>query len=78
MLILQKTRLIGFTKLVGKRMDRDQDQLLLNWPDITPEKKVFTSERKLKGAGVSIIESLMAQRMEQLNKAREEHGFTNL
>ena len=41
-------------------------------------KKVFASKRKLKGKGVSITESLMAKRMEQLNKAREEHGFTNM
>ena len=40
-------------------------------------KKVFASKRKLKGAGVSITERLTVKRMEQLNKAREEHGFTN-
>ena len=47
-------RLIGLTESVGKRIDRDQDQLLLNERDITPGKKDFPSERKLKGTGVSI------------------------
>ena len=51
---------MGLTELVGKGMDRDQDQLLL------------------KGTGDSITESLTAKRMEHLNKAREEHGFTNV
>ena len=41
-------------------------------------KKVFASKRKLKGTGVSITESLTTKRMEQLNKAREEHSFTNV
>ena len=39
--------------------------------------KVFVSKRKLKGTGVSITESLTTKRIDQLNKAREEHGFTN-
>ena len=59
-------------------MDRDQDQLLLNQRDVTPQKKFFASKRKVKGTGVSITESLTAKRMKQLNKAREEHGFTNV
>ena len=41
-------------------------------------KKVFVSKRKLKGTGVSITEYLTSKGMEQLNKAREEHGFTNV
>ena len=41
-------------------------------------KTFFASKRKLKGTGVSITENLTAKRMEQLNKAREEHGFTNM
>ena len=34
--------------------------------------------RKLKGTSGSITESLIAKRMGWLNKAREEHGFTNV
>ena len=41
-------------------------------------KKVFASKRKLKGTGVNTTESLTAKRMEQLNKAKEGHGFTNV
>ena len=42
------------------------------------KKKAFASKRKLKGTGVSITESLTAKRMEQLNKARDKLGFTNV
>ena len=54
------------------------------WPIIVKltryntRKKDFASKRKLKWTGVSITESLTAKRMEQLNKEREEHGFTNV
>ena len=41
-------------------------------------KKVSASKKKLKGTGVSITESLTAKTMEQLNKAREEHSYTNV
>ena len=41
-------------------------------------KKVFASKRKLKGTGISITESLTTKRKEQLKKASEEHGFTNV
>ena len=68
----------GLTELVGKRMDRDQDQLLLNKWDITPGIRFFQVIENLKRTGVSITENFMTKRMEQLNKAREEHGFTNV
>ena len=41
-------------------------------------KKALGSKRKLKGTGVSITDSLTAERKEQLNKVREEHGSTNM
>ena len=68
----------GLTELVGKRMDRDQDQLLLNKWDITPGIRFLQVIENLKRTGVSITEHFMTKRLEQLNKAREEHGFTNV
>ena len=41
-------------------------------------KKAFPSKRKLKGTGVSITDNLTANRKEQLNKVRQEHGSTNM
>ena len=40
--------------------------------------RVFASKRKLKGRVFSIRESFTAKRMKQLNKTREDHGFTNV
>ena len=57
-------------------MDRDQELLLLT--RYNTREKVFASKRKLKETSVSITESLTSKRMEQLNKAREEYGFTNV
>ena len=39
---------------------------------------VFTNKKLLKGSGISVTESPTPKRMEQLKKAREQHGFANI
>ena len=39
---------------------------------------VFGIEKRLKGSGISVTESLTLKRMEHLKKAREQHGFAKV
>ena len=39
---------------------------------------VFRNKELLKENGISVTESLILKRMEHLNKAREQHGFSNI
>ena len=39
---------------------------------------VFRYKKLLKGAGISVKESLTVKRMEHLKKAREQHDFANV
>ena len=75
---LQKRKLIGLRELVGRKMGRD----MTNYCQINEiqHQKIFflANMRKLKGTSGSITESLIAKRMGWLNKAREEHDFTNV
>ena len=41
-------------------------------------RRVFHEKRKLKGTGKIITESLTTKRIDQLNDAREKHGFNNV
>ena len=64
---------------IGREKDGQRPRpIIVKLTRYNTRKKVFASKRKLKGTGVSITESFTAKRMEQLNKAREEHGFTNV
>ena len=64
---------------IGRKKDGQKPRpIIVKLTRYNTRKKVFASKRTLKGAGVSITESLTATRMEQLNKAREERGFTNV
>ena len=38
---------------------------------------IFNNEKRLKGAGISIAESLTAEGMLQVKNARDQSGFTN-
>ena len=64
---------------IGRKQDGQKPRpIIVKLTRYNTRKKVFASKRKLKETGVSITESLTAKRTEQLNKAREEHGFTNV
>ena len=64
---------------IGRKKDGQRPRpIIVKSTRYNTRKKVFTSKRKLKGKGVSITESLASKRMEHLNKAREEQGFTNV
>ena len=64
---------------IGKKKDGQRPRpIIVKLRRYNTRKKVSASKRKLKGTGVSIAESLSVKRMEQLNKAREEHSFTNV
>ena len=64
---------------IGRKKDEQRPRpIIVKLTRYNTRKKVFASKRKLKGTGVSITESLTAKRMEQLNKAKEGHGFTNV
>ena len=64
---------------IGRKKDGQRPRpIIVKLLRYNTRKKVFASKRKLKGTGDSITESLTAKRMEHLNKAREEHGFTNV
>ena len=64
---------------IGRKKDGQRPRpIIVKWTRYKTRKKVFASKRKLKGTCVSITESLTAKRIEQLNRAREEQGFTNM
>ena len=63
----------------GRKKDGQRSRpIIVKLTRYNTRKKAFAKKRKLKGTGIRITESLMAKRMEQLNKAREEHSFTNV
>ena len=63
---------------IAETNDKNSDDLVVKLTRYNTRKKVFASKRKLKETSVSITESLTSKRMERLNKAREEYGFTNV
>ena len=64
---------------IGRKKDGEKPRpIIVKLTRYNTRKKVFASKRKLKGTGVTITESLSAKSMKQLNKTREEHGFTNV
>ena len=64
---------------IGRKKDGQRPRpIIVKLTRYNNRNKVFASKRKLKGTGVSITKCLRAKRMEQLNKAREEYGFTNV
>ena len=65
-------------RIDGKKNGQRARPIIVKLKRYNTRKKTFASKRKLKGTGVSITESLTAKKMEQLNKVREEHGFTNV
>ena len=70
---------IDRSRRIGRKKDGQKPRpITVKLTRYNTRKKLFASKRKLKGTGVSITENLTSKRMEQLNKAREEHGFTNI
>ena len=70
---------IDWSHRIGRKKDGQRPRpVIVKLTRYNTRKKVFANKRKLKGTGVSVTESLMAKRMEQLNKAREEYSFTNV
>ena len=64
---------------IGRKKDGQGPRpIIVKLTRYNTSKKVFGGKRKLKGTGASTTESLMAKRMEQLNKAKEEHCFSNM
>ena len=43
-----------------------------------PIRAIFNNKKRLKGTGISITESLTAERMRQLKSARDQFGFNNV
>ena len=46
--------------------------------DTTIGEKISQISKKVKDSGISITESLIARRMEELSKARHKRGFKNM
>ena len=64
---------------IGRKRDEQRSRpIIVKLTRYNTRKNVFASKRKLKRTGVSTTESLTAKRMQQLNKAREEHSFANV
>ena len=64
---------------IGRKKDGQRPRpIIVKLMRYNTRKKVLASKRKLKGMGVSIRETLTAKIIEQLNRAREEHSFTNV
>ena len=64
---------------IGRKKDGQTPRpIIVKLMRYNTRKKVLASKRKLKGMGVSIRETLTAKIIEQLNKVREEHSFTNV
>ena len=70
---------IDRSRRIGRKKDGQKLRpIIVKLTRYNTRKKVFVSKRKLKGMDFSTAESLTAKRMEQLNKAKEEHGFTSV
>ena len=64
---------------IGRKKDRQRPRpIIVKLTRYNTRKKVFASKTKLKRTSVSVTESRRSKKMKQLNKAREEYGFTNV
>ena len=70
---IDRTHRIGKAKSDGKSR-----LIIIKFARYNTCNKVFRKKKQLKGSGVSITENLIARRISQLKKAREEHEFKNV
>ena len=62
---------------IGKPNPRKKRPIVVKFVRYNNRRKVFSNKKKLKDTGIS-TESLTANRMEELSKARNEHGFKDV
>lgn len=63
---------------IGKPSPQKKRPIIVKFARYNIRKSAYSHKKRLKNTGISITESLTAFRMEQLKKAREEHGFQNV
>ena len=63
---------------IGKSNPRMKRPIIVKFVRYNYQRKVFSNKKKLKDSGISITESLTALWMEELSKARNEHGLKNV
>ena len=69
---------IDRSRKIGKPNPRKKGPIIVEFVRYNDRHKAYSNRKKLKDSGISIIESLTAYRMGQLNKAQDEHGFRNV
>ena len=64
--------------LGSRKPDKNKPWSWLNFEEKNVRAKIFKKKRKLTEKWISVTESLTKTRMEELQKAREEHSFQNV
>ena len=52
--------------------------IIVKFISYNDRREIFNNKKRLKGTGVSIIESLTSERMQQLKIARDQFGFKDV
>ena len=68
-----RSRRIGKSNSKSKRRP-----IIVKFNSYNDRRAIFNNKKPLKGTGISITESLTAERMRQLKSARDQFGFNNV
>ena len=68
-----RSRRIGKSNFKSKRRP-----IIVKFISYNDRRAIFNNKKRLKGTGISITESLTAERMRQLKSARDRFGFNNV
>ena len=64
---------------IGKNNSKSKCRpIVVKFISYNDRRKIFDNKKRFKGTGVSITESLTAERMRQLKNARDQSGFNNV
>ena len=64
---------------IGKNNSKSKRRpIIVKFISYNDRRAIFNNKKRLKGTGISIAESLTAERMRQLKSARDQFGFNNV
>ena len=69
----------GRSHRIGKGNSKSKRRpIIVKFISYNDRRAIFNNKKRLKGTGISITESLTAERMRQLKSARDQFGFNNV
>ena len=69
----------GRSHKIGKSNSKSKRRpIIVKFISYNDRRAIFSNKKQLKGTGISITESLTAEKMRQLKSARDQFGFNNV